>query len=161
MEIKIKLVTKWFSDSRLKVNEPKSEVCIFYKKDTHPITIDLNGSTITSSNTMNVLWILRSNFTNELPMILWFYDFIPMKCNCVMIWIPCFEEKQTLTLRAWARVAWDGVVFAGLCFKFTTVKMQGLDKPINHYLISVFWSTARLEGSLKCPPISPLKANHI
>ena len=58
MENKIRLVTKWFSDSGLKVNEPKSDVCIFYKKDTHPITIDLNGSTITSSNTTNVLGVI-------------------------------------------------------------------------------------------------------
>ena len=35
------------------------------------------------------------------------------------------EEKQPLTWRAWASVAWDSVGVVGLCFEFITVKLQG------------------------------------
>ena len=38
------------------------------------------------------------------------------------------KEKQPLIWRAWANVAWDSVRVVGLCFKFTTVKLQGPNK---------------------------------
>ena len=34
MEIKIKLIIKWLTDSGLKVNEAKTELCHFYRNDT-------------------------------------------------------------------------------------------------------------------------------
>ena len=58
MENKLKLVTKWLSDSGLKVNKAKTELCIFYKNDTNQIVLDLNGTEIKSSNTMNVLGVI-------------------------------------------------------------------------------------------------------
>ena len=52
------MVVKWLSDSGLKVNESKTEMCIFYKRDTHPMSIEVNGAVITSSSTMNVLGVI-------------------------------------------------------------------------------------------------------
>ena len=45
---------------------------------------------------------------------------------------------QDITWRAWAIVAWDSV--SGLCFEFTTVKLQGPNKSLNHKkLSSLHW----------------------
>ena len=52
------MVVKWLSNSGLKVNESKTEMCIFYKRDTHPMSIEVNGAVITSSSTMNVLGVI-------------------------------------------------------------------------------------------------------
>ena len=50
MENKLKLVTEWLSNSGLKVNETKTELCIFYKSDTNQMVLNLNGIEIKSSN---------------------------------------------------------------------------------------------------------------
>ena len=50
-------MTKWLRDSGLKVNEEKTEMCLFHRYDHHPITIVLNGKQIMSSNRMNVLGV--------------------------------------------------------------------------------------------------------
>ena len=44
MENKLKLLTKWRSDSGLKVNEAKTELCIFYKIDTNQMILHLNDT---------------------------------------------------------------------------------------------------------------------
>ena len=35
-------MSKWLIDSSLKVNKNKTEVCLFCKRDTHPVTVTLN-----------------------------------------------------------------------------------------------------------------------
>ena len=57
MESKLKVITKWLRDSGLKVNESKTELCHFYKADTHPLKIKLDNVELTSSTQMNVLGI--------------------------------------------------------------------------------------------------------
>ena len=57
MKTKLSLITKWLTDSGLKVNESKTEICLFYRKDTPQIEINLNNNTITSKDSMNVLGI--------------------------------------------------------------------------------------------------------
>ena len=42
MEESLSLITCWLTKSGLKVNESKTELCLFYKKDTTPIKITLN-----------------------------------------------------------------------------------------------------------------------
>ena len=49
---------KWLKGPGLKVNESKTELCLFYKKDCAPIAINLNGTIIASSVTMNVLGVI-------------------------------------------------------------------------------------------------------
>ena len=58
MEAKLSIVTKWLSGSGLKVNEQKTELCHFYRKDTPPVEITLNNAKIKSSFEMNVLGVL-------------------------------------------------------------------------------------------------------
>ena len=52
------LITKWLTGSGLKVNEQKTELCLFYRKDTPQIEIIINNSTIKSETVMNVLGVL-------------------------------------------------------------------------------------------------------
>ena len=58
MEIELAKLVKWLRGSGLKVNEIKTELCLFYKLDFAPVTINIRGSAITSKNTMGVLGVL-------------------------------------------------------------------------------------------------------
>ena len=53
----IELVIKWLRQSGLKVNDSKTELCLFYRKDTAPITITVFNETLISKNHMNVLGV--------------------------------------------------------------------------------------------------------
>ena len=58
LESKLELILRWLTDSGLKVNTSKTELCLFYRKDTHPIEILLNNTPIISQPSMNVLGII-------------------------------------------------------------------------------------------------------
>ena len=58
MEKSLESLTKWLKKSGLKVNNNKTELCLFYKNDTAPITITLEGVSIKSANIINVLGVL-------------------------------------------------------------------------------------------------------
>ena len=58
MEHSLKLISKWLTGSGLKVNESKTEVCLFYKKDCQPIAIKVGNATIISKNTIGVLGVI-------------------------------------------------------------------------------------------------------
>ena len=58
MESKLKTITKWLTDSGLKVNESKTELCHFYRKDTTQVEITVNNVVITSKDNMNVLGVI-------------------------------------------------------------------------------------------------------
>ena len=48
----------WLMGSGMRVNESKTNLCLFYHKDMAPITIVLNGDIIKSSKTVNVLGVV-------------------------------------------------------------------------------------------------------
>ena len=58
METELTKLARWLKGSGLKVNETKTELCLFYKKDSQPVTIIIEGSEITSKTTMGVLGVL-------------------------------------------------------------------------------------------------------
>ena len=58
MENELEVLTKWLKDSGLKVNEDKTEIVLFYRKDSRPITLKLNGTQLVSKNSMNVLGVI-------------------------------------------------------------------------------------------------------
>ena len=57
MKATIELITKWLRQSGLKVNDSKTEICLFYRKDHPPITLVINNVEITTKKHMNVLGI--------------------------------------------------------------------------------------------------------
>ena len=61
MEIKLKNIMKWLTDSGMKVNENKTELCLFHKRDTTPITLNLNGKLILSKKTINILGVISDS----------------------------------------------------------------------------------------------------
>ena len=58
MELKLRKIMDWLKDSGMKVNESKTDLCLFYKEDSTPISLNLYGKTIVSNKTMNVLGVI-------------------------------------------------------------------------------------------------------
>ena len=46
--IKLERITSWLKQSSMKVYELKTDLCLFHKRDTNPITITINGGVIMS-----------------------------------------------------------------------------------------------------------------
>ena len=58
------MIVKWLKNSGLKVNESKTEVCLFHRKGQLPITITLQNQTIRSKKSMNVLGVIFDSKLN-------------------------------------------------------------------------------------------------
>ena len=58
MEKKLEMIIKWLRDSGLQVNETKTEVCLFHRNDKPLITVKLQGKTIKTQKTINVLGVV-------------------------------------------------------------------------------------------------------
>ena len=73
MTAKLSLIIKWFKDSGLKVNESKTELCLFHRKDQLPIEIDINNTKLISKNSINVLGITfdsKMNWQNQIENVI-------------------------------------------------------------------------------------------
>ena len=55
--VKTETVMKWMSSSGLKINETKTEICIFHRTNSITTNIIIDNTRLTSSNTMNILGI--------------------------------------------------------------------------------------------------------
>ena len=66
---KLQIATTWLTDSGLKVNDSKTELCKFHKNDTTQVEIVLNNVIIKSKNTMNVLGVEFDSKLNWNPHI--------------------------------------------------------------------------------------------
>ena len=64
MEENLEIITKWLKDSGLKVNENKIEICFFHRNDAQKINLILQGQTIRSKSTMNVLGVIFDSKLN-------------------------------------------------------------------------------------------------
>ena len=51
----LEMIIKWLKDSGLKVNDSKTEMCLFYRADTQPVQIEINGTRIICKSTINTL----------------------------------------------------------------------------------------------------------
>ena len=58
MTEKLKIITEWLKGSGLKVNETKTELCLFYRKDTPPVEVIVGNVAIKSMQSMNVLGVI-------------------------------------------------------------------------------------------------------
>ena len=57
MEKTLESITKWLKKSGLVVNDAKTDLCLFYKKETQQVSINLGMNMITSKNVINVLGV--------------------------------------------------------------------------------------------------------
>ena len=64
MKSKLKIITKLLTDSGLKVNESKTELCHFYRNDSPQVDISVNSTLIKSKDNMNILSITFHNKLN-------------------------------------------------------------------------------------------------
>ena len=58
MERKLEIVVNWLSKSGMKVNEAKTDLCLFHYKDAAPIIVKFNGVSMVSSRKINVLGVI-------------------------------------------------------------------------------------------------------
>ena len=58
LEKKLEMITKWLRDSGLVVNESKTEICLFHKKDQPSVNIRIDNVLIKSKKSMNVLGVV-------------------------------------------------------------------------------------------------------
>ena len=54
---KLNRISNWLSNSGLKVNETKTELCLFHRNDHPPIQLEFNAEILTTKNNMNVLGV--------------------------------------------------------------------------------------------------------
>ena len=67
MQRKMERVTKWLRDSGLKVNEAKTEMCLFHKKDQPTVQMVFNNQILKSKKQMNVLGVIFDSKLNWQP----------------------------------------------------------------------------------------------
>ena len=58
MKKEIQRIIKWLRQSSLKVNDSKTQLCFFHRKDHPPILITILNETLTSRDKMNALGIM-------------------------------------------------------------------------------------------------------
>ena len=58
MERSIEMITKWLRQSGLKVNDMKTEICLFHRNDPRPIELNINHNLLKSKDQINVLGII-------------------------------------------------------------------------------------------------------
>ena len=57
MQTSLEAIVKWLRQSGLKVNEDKTELCLFHRNDTRMITLQINNTNIRSTPQINVLGV--------------------------------------------------------------------------------------------------------
>ena len=58
LELSLEAITKWLRGSGLSVNESKTEICLFHKKDQPSVNIRIDNVLIKSKKSMNVLGVI-------------------------------------------------------------------------------------------------------
>ena len=58
VEASMEAITNWLTMSGMRVNEEKTECCLFYEQDQEPMSIEINGKFIKSKKHMGVLGLL-------------------------------------------------------------------------------------------------------
>ena len=64
---KIYRISKWLTNSGLKINDDKTEICIFHRKEKAITTLNINNTVIKTSNQISILGLVfDSNLTWDL-----------------------------------------------------------------------------------------------
>ena len=58
MERRLEMITKWLKDSGLIVNEEKTEICLFHKRDHQTVIVTINGKQVRTKKNINVLGVM-------------------------------------------------------------------------------------------------------
>ena len=98
MQRTIELITKWLRQSGLKVNEGKTEVCLFHRKDQPIINITFNMVTIRTKPSMNVLGILFDSKMQWQPQIQLTVNKSKRALHAIALIRKYFNKEQLLKL---------------------------------------------------------------
>ena len=98
MEAKLGRIMDWLRDSGMKVNESKTDLCLFHRGDTTPITISLNGIAIISNRTINILGVTFDSKLNWADHISNAIKRSMKALNAIRIIRRFFSKKELLSL---------------------------------------------------------------
>jgi hypothetical protein len=98
MEQKLMIITNWLKNSGLKVNDSKTELCLFHRKDQPPIQITLNDQILTSKLNMNVLGVAFDSKLNWQTQIENTITKAKHSLNAIKLIKKYFKKDELLTL---------------------------------------------------------------
>jgi hypothetical protein len=73
MEKSLEAITKWLKKSGLKVNNEKTDLCLFYRQDTAQVSIHVGETVIKSKSKINVLGVIFDSniqWTNHISKVI-------------------------------------------------------------------------------------------
>ena len=98
MEKSIEAITKWLKKSGLKVNQEKTELCLFYKHDTARVRMTLGDVVIESKNEINILGVTFDSKLQWCPHILKVINKANKALNAIKLINRYFNTKELLQL---------------------------------------------------------------
>ena len=98
MKETLEKIIKSLSESGLKINDSKTEMCLFYRKDCPPVTFMINGTLITSSSTIKVLGVVFDSKLNWQSHIQMAITKAKKSLQAIKLIRKFFNNKELMTL---------------------------------------------------------------
>ena len=98
MQRTIEAITKWLRQSGLKVNNVKTEICLFHRKDQPLVNIEINGEIVISKQTMNVLGVTFDSKMQWQPQIQNTANKSKKALHAIKLISKYFNKAQLLTI---------------------------------------------------------------
>ena len=98
VEKSLEAITKWLRDSGLKVNQGKTEICLFSKRDSAPIRIRIDGSTIESKKSIKVLGVVFDSKLNWSDHVAYAVNRASRALNAIKLIRKFFTTKELICL---------------------------------------------------------------
>ena len=98
VEKTLKAITKWLRDSGLKVNQGKTEICLFSKRDTAPVRIKIDGSTIMSKKSIKVLGVVFDSKLNWSDHVAYAINRASRALNAIKLIRKFFNTRELISL---------------------------------------------------------------
>ena len=98
MKKSLETITKWLKDSGLKVNEIKTEMCVFHRNEVKKVSFELNGTVIKSTPQIGVLGVIfdsKLKWTEQVSNVIKKSE---KALNAIKIIKNHFDQTELLTL---------------------------------------------------------------
>jgi hypothetical protein len=91
-------MTKWLKKSGLKVNEVKTEVCLFFKNETRPVEVMISNAKEKSKSTLSVLRIVFDTKLSWTPQVQHFLKKANKALNAIKIIRTFFNSRELMQI---------------------------------------------------------------